>query len=58
MELNNPYEALVHHLLIGRMVGLGYKNRFLMVSVIVCMIIYWKEPTVNHNIDYRVITIH
>ena len=37
MGLGNPLEVVVHYLLIGRMTGLGYPNRFPMVSALVCV---------------------
>ena len=38
MSLGNPLEVVVHHLLIGRMVGLGYWDGFPMVNALVCMV--------------------
>ena len=35
MGLGNPLEVVVHHLLIGEMVSLGYGDDFSMVSVLV-----------------------
>ena len=37
MGLGNPLEVVVHHLVIGGMVGLGYWDGFPMVSVLVCV---------------------
>ena len=37
MGLGNPLEVVVHYLLIGGMIGLGYWDGFLMVSAVVCM---------------------
>ena len=50
MGLGNTLEALVHHLLIGGMTGLGYWDGFPMVSAIVCMVAHWIEPIVSHNL--------
>ena len=50
MCLNNPLEVVMHHLLIGGMVGLGYRDGFLMVSALVCMVIHWIRPTVSHDL--------
>ena len=36
--LGNPLEIIVHHLLIGRMIGLDYQDVFPMVSALVCMV--------------------
>ena len=38
MGLGNPLEAIVHHLLIERMVGLGYQDGFPMLSALVCIV--------------------
>ena len=50
MGLGNPLEVVVHHLLIGWMVGLGYHDRFLMVSALVCMITHWIQPMMSHDL--------
>ena len=50
MGLGNPLEVVVHHLLIGGMTGLGYRDRFPMVSALVCMIAHWTEPMVSHDL--------
>ena len=50
MSLSNPLESVVHHLLIGGMTGLGYRDRFPMVSALVCMITHWIGPMVSHNL--------
>ena len=40
MGLGNPLEFVVHHILIGDMVGLGYWDEFPMVCALVCMVTY------------------
>ena len=50
MGLGNPLEVVVHHLLIGRMDGLGYQDGFPMVSALVCMVIHWIGPMVSHDL--------
>ena len=40
LGLVNPLEVVVHHLLIGKMDGLGYWNGFPMVSALVCVVAY------------------
>ena len=50
MGLGNPLEAVVHHLLIGWMVGLGYWDEFPMVSAIVCMIAHWTIPMMSYEL--------
>ena len=44
MGLGNPLEVVVHYVLIGGMIGLGYWDGFLMVSALVCM------ATVSHDL--------
>ena len=41
MGLGNPLEVVVHDLLIGGMVDIGYRDGFPMVSALVC----------NHTLD-------
>ena len=50
MGLGNPLEAIVHHLLIGGMVGLGYWDGFSMVSALVCMVAHWTGPMVSYDL--------
>ena len=50
MGLGNLLEDVVHHLLIGGKVGLGYRDEFPMVSALVCMVTYWTGPTVSHDV--------
>ena len=37
MGLGNPIDVVVHHILIGGMASLGYRDGFLMVSALVCV---------------------
>ena len=46
MGLGNPLEAIVHHLLIGGMAGLGYWDGFSMVSALVCMVSDYNPKSV------------
>ena len=48
--LGNPVEVIVHYLLIGRMTSLDYRNRVFMMSALVCMVTYWIELMVSHNV--------
>ena len=50
MDLGNPLEVVVHHLLIGGMTGLSYQNEFPMVSALVCMVTHWIGPTMSHDL--------
>ena len=50
MGLGNPLKSIVHHLLIGGMVGLGYQDEFLMVSTLVCMVIHWIGTIVIYDL--------
>ena len=38
MDFDNSFEVVMHHLLIGRMVGLGHRDRVPMVSALVYMV--------------------
>ena len=50
MGLGNPLEVVVYYLLIGGMIGLGYRDGFPMVSALVCMVTHWIGPMVSHNL--------
>ena len=56
MGLGNPLEVVVYYLLIGGMIGLGYRDMFLMVSALVCMVTHWIGPTMSH--DLRISSSH
>ena len=55
MDLGNPFEVIVHYLLIRRMINLSNWDKFFMVNALVCMVTHQTRPMVNHKIDYRVI---
>ena len=40
------------------MTYLGYRDSFPIVSALLCMVAYWIEPFVNHDIDYQVVMIY
>ena len=50
MGIRNPLEVVVHHLLIGEMVGLSYWDGFPMVSALVCMVAHWIRPMVSYDL--------
>ena len=50
MGLGNLLVVVAHHLLIGGMIGCGYRDGFLMVSALVCMVTHWTRPTVSHDL--------
>ena len=50
VDLGNPLEVVVHHLLIEGVAGLSYWNGFPMVSALVCMVTHWTEPTMSHEL--------
>ena len=50
MGLGNSLEVEVHHLLIGGMAGLSYRDGLPMVSALVCMATHWTRPTVSHDL--------
>ena len=59
MELGNPFEVVVYHLLIGGTISLGHWGKVLMVSALVCMVIYWTWPIVNYDIRlHQVATLY
>ena len=49
MNLDNLFEVVVYHILIGRMIGLNYWDEFPMMSALVCTIIHWERSIVNYN---------
>ena len=51
MGLGNPLEVVVHHLLIGRMTSLGYRDGFPMVSALVRRVTYSIGPTMSHDLS-------
>ena len=38
VDLGDPFEVVVHHLLIGGMIGLSHWDRVPMLSALVCMV--------------------
>ena len=50
MGLGNPLEIVVHHLLIGGMVGLSYQDRLPKVTALVCMVTHWTRTMVSHDL--------
>ena len=50
MGLGNPLEVVVHHFLIGGMIGLGYQDGFPMVSALVRIVTHWIWPMVSHDL--------
>ena len=50
MGLGNTLEVVVHHLLIGEMIGLGYWDGFPMVSALMCMVTHWVGPMVSPDL--------
>ena len=40
MDLSNPFKAIMHHLLIGGIIGLGHRDGVPIVSALVCMVTY------------------
>ena len=50
IDLGNSLDVVVHHLLIGGMVGFGHRNEFPMVSALVCMITHWTWPMMSHDL--------
>ena len=50
MDLGNPFEVVVQHLLNGGMTGLGHQDRIPMVSTPECMVTHLIGPMVSHEI--------
>ena len=50
MGLGSPLEVVVHHFLIGGMVGLGYRDGFPMMCALVCMVTHWIGPMASHDL--------
>ena len=50
MGLGSLLEVVMHYLLIEGMISLNYRDEFVMVSVLVCMVIYWTEHMVSHDL--------
>ena len=50
MGLGNTLKVVVHHLLIGGITSLGYRDGFPMVSALVCMVTHWTRPMVSHEL--------
>ena len=50
MDLGNPLEIIVHHLLIEGMASLGYRDGFPIVSTLVCIVTLWIGLTVSHDL--------
>ena len=50
MDLGNPLEVVMHHLLIGGMSGFGCQDGFPIVSALVCMVKHWTIPMVSHDL--------
>ena len=50
MSLGNPLEVVVHHLLIGEMVGLSNWDCFPIMSALVCMVTHLIGPMVSHHL--------
>ena len=57
-ELRQSIRVVVHYILIGEMIGFVNRDRFPMVSVLVCIVIHWIRSTMSQDIDYQVVMIH
>ena len=57
MDLGNPEKTIVHYLLIEGMTCFGRQNGFPMMSALVCIVIHWTEPMMNHNVRLSIIVI-
>lgn len=50
VSLDNPFEAIMHYLLIRGVTSLRNQDEVPMMSALLCTITHWIGPTVNHNI--------
>ena len=50
LGLGDPLEFVVHHLWIEGMTSLVFRDRFPMVSALVCMVTHWIGPTMSHDL--------
>ena len=55
MGLGNLLRVVLSYLLIGEIIGFGYRDGFPMVNALVC-ITHWIGPTVSH--DLRLLKHH
>ena len=58
MYLDNLIEIVVNYLLIEVITCLDHYDKFPMVSTLMCMVTYWKRPTMNHDITVSIVMIH
>ena len=49
MDLSNPFDFVVHYLLIEGMTYLGHWDGFFMISSLVCMITHYTRPTYDES---------
>ena len=52
MNLGNPYDVVMHYLLIEGMTCFDYKDEFLMVDALECMFAHWTRLMMNNNIAF------
>ena len=57
INLGNPFEIVVHYLLIRGMTCLDQQDEFPMMSVVVCMVTHKIGPPVNCEISYKICMI-
>ena len=58
MDLSNPVETIVHHLLIGWMNCLDHRDGFPMVSALVYVMYTRLGPRVNYNAKLSIVMIY
>ena len=49
MGLDNSLEVVVHHILIGEMVGPSYWDGFPTMCALMCMVAHWIRPMVSND---------
>ena len=50
MDLGNPFEVVVYHLLIGGTIGFGYQDKFHIGSALMCVVTHWTKPTMSYDV--------
>ena len=51
MNFCNLVKTVVHYLIIEGMTCLSCRDKFPLVSALMCMIIHWTRSIVNHNVS-------
>ena len=55
MDLGNPFEVVIHNLLIGEMTYLSHQDEFSIIRLLVNMFTHWIGLMVSYKINYYVV---